>query len=45
MDLQNIFKNLPLENLMIETDSPFLAPDPMRGKKMNLVTLFIPLIN
>ena len=33
MDLQNTFKNLPLENLMIETDSPFLAPDPMRGKK------------
>ena len=33
IDLQNTFKNLPLENLMIETDSPFLAPDPMRGKK------------
>ena len=33
IDLQNTFKNLPLENLMIETDSPFLAPVPMRGKK------------
>ena len=33
IDLQNTFKNLPLENLMVETDSPFLAPDPMRGKK------------
>ena len=26
-------KQLPLERLLIETDSPFLAPEPMRGKK------------
>ena len=32
-DLQNTFKQLPLERLLIETDSPFLAPEPMRGKK------------
>ena len=32
-DLQNTFKELPLERLLIETDSPFLAPEPMRGKK------------
>jgi TatD DNase family protein len=32
-DLQNTFKNIPLEKLLIETDSPFLAPVPMRGKK------------
>ena len=31
--LQNTFKTLPLEKLLIETDSPFLAPIPMRGKK------------
>ena len=31
--LQNTFKELPLERLLIETDSPFLAPEPMRGKK------------
>ena len=24
---------LPLDRLLIETDSPFLAPIPMRGKK------------
>ena len=24
---------MPLNKLLIETDSPFLAPDPMRGKK------------
>ena len=33
LDLQNTFKFLPLEKLLIETDSPYLAPIPMRGKK------------
>ncbi len=32
-DLQKTFKTIPLEKLIIETDSPFLAPIPMRGKK------------
>ncbi len=32
-ELQNTFKQLPSERLLIETDSPFLAPEPMRGKK------------
>ena len=32
-ELQDTFKNIPLEKLLIETDSPFLAPVPMRGKK------------
>jgi TatD DNase family protein len=32
-DLQETFKSLPLENILIETDSPFLAPVPNRGKK------------
>ena len=32
-DLQDTFKSLPLEKLLIETDSPFLAPVPNRGKK------------
>ncbi|MDA8537668.1 TatD family hydrolase [Candidatus Pelagibacter bacterium] len=30
--LQNTFKTIPLNKLLIETDSPFLAPIPMRGK-------------
>ena len=33
VDLQNTFKTIPTEKLLIETDSPFLAPIPMRGKK------------
>ena len=32
-ELQNTFKTIPIEKLLIETDSPFLAPIPMRGKK------------
>ena len=33
IELQNTFKKLPLDKLLIETDSPFLAPVPMRGKR------------
>ena len=33
VDLQNTFKTIPLDRLLIETDSPYLAPIPMRGKK------------
>ena len=33
IDLQNTFSFLPLDKLLIETDSPFLAPEPKRGKK------------
>jgi TatD DNase family protein len=32
-ELQNTFKNIPSEKILVETDSPFLAPIPMRGKK------------
>ena len=32
-ELQDTFKTIPMEKLLIETDSPFLAPIPMRGKK------------
>tara|TARA_Y100000816_G_scaffold55239_1_gene35858 strand:- start:200 stop:961 length:762 start_codon:yes stop_codon:yes gene_type:complete len=33
IELQNTFKFLPLNRILIETDSPFLAPVPNRGKK------------
>ena len=32
-DLQEVFKFVPLDRLLIETDSPFLAPVPFRGKQ------------
>ncbi len=31
--LQKTFSEIPLDRLLIETDSPFLSPVPMRGKK------------
>ncbi|MAU41984.1 MAG: LuxR family transcriptional regulator [Kordiimonas sp.] len=31
-DLQAIARDLPLDRLLIETDAPYLAPVPMRGK-------------
>ena len=30
--LRNIIKDLPLDRLLIETDAPYLAPEPFRGK-------------
>jgi len=33
IELQKTFSLIPNENLLIETDSPYLAPIPMRGKK------------
>jgi len=33
IELQKTFKIIPEDKLLIETDSPFLTPEPMRGKK------------
>lgn len=32
-NLREIFKKIPFKNLLIETDSPYLAPEPFRGKR------------
>ena len=31
-DLREVVKYVPLERMLIETDSPYLSPDPFRGK-------------
>jgi TatD DNase family protein len=31
-ELRDIFKDVPMDRLLVETDAPFLAPDPYRGK-------------
>ena len=33
LEIQETFKILPIDKILIETDSPFLAPVPNRGKK------------
>jgi len=32
-ELQDIVRDLPLDKIVLETDCPFLAPDPYRGKR------------
>lgn len=32
-EVKEVAKNVPLERLLVETDSPYLAPTPHRGKK------------
>ena len=32
-DYDKVIKEIPLEKIMIETDAPFVAPDPFRGKR------------
>tara|TARA_B100001057_G_scaffold490306_1_gene578317 strand:+ start:904 stop:1713 length:810 start_codon:yes stop_codon:yes gene_type:complete len=33
VDLREIFKRAPVEQIIVETDSPYLAPPPYRGKR------------
>lgn len=33
LDVQESARRVPLERLLVETDAPFLAPDPLRGKR------------
>jgi len=32
-NLRNVVKNIPLDYILTETDAPFLAPEPYRGKR------------
>mgnify|MGYP000247547169 CR=1 FL=1 len=31
-ELRDIFKNIPDDKILVETDSPYLSPEPLRGK-------------
>lgn len=33
VELQDVARRVPLERMLIETDSPYLAPVPFRGKR------------
>ena len=35
LEIQNTAKNIPLKNIVIETDSPYLTPTPFRWKEEN----------
>ena len=41
-NLNNVLKNVSLNNIMLETDSPYLAPNPYRGKRNE--SSYIPII-
>ncbi len=32
-NVQEVVKNLPIEKILLETDCPYMAPEPFRGKK------------
>ena len=32
VDLANTFKEIPNERILVETDSPYLSPEPLRGR-------------
>lgn len=32
-ELREVVKNIPLEKILVETDAPYLAPEPFRGQK------------
>jgi TatD DNase family protein len=34
-DLANVIAEVPIENILLETDAPYLAPAPLRGKRCN----------
>lgn len=34
-DLRNIARSVPLDKILVETDAPFLTPEPFRGKRPN----------
>ena len=40
--LQKVVKNISLKNIVLETDSPYLAPQPFRGRRNE--STFLPIV-
>ena len=38
-NIQEIARKLPVDRILVETDSPYLAPEPLRGKKNTPINL------
>lgn len=38
-NLKNVIVNIPIEYIVLETDSPYLSPEPYRGRKNNPMNL------
>ena len=36
-NLKKIAKNVPIDRILIETDSPYLTPEPIRGRKKRTI--------
>lgn len=37
-DLQEVVKHIPINRILVETDAPYLTPEPLRGKNPHKVT-------
>lgn len=37
--LREVIKHVPLDRILVETDSPYLSPEPLRGKRNNPVNV------
>ncbi|MDP2933366.1 MAG: TatD family hydrolase, partial [bacterium] len=40
-DAREVVKVVPIERMMIETDCPFMSPEPMRRQKVNEPALLV----
>lgn len=41
-DLRSVIPTVPSDRLLVETDSPYLSPEPFRGKRPNEPARVIP---
>ena len=44
-ELREVAKRIPLDRILIETDSPYLSPEPLRGRRPNEPERVIHILN